>query len=66
MWVKCRLESLCDVQGLQGGRGFRIGERHGAKLGKAQNDCKKKRQRVQPAFVFEMSVSHGAIVIGLN
>jgi hypothetical protein len=27
-------------------------------LNEAQGDCKKKRQRVQPAFVFEMSVGH--------
>ena len=52
------LEALCDVQGLQGGRGFGVGEGHCAKLNEAQCDGKKKRQRVEPAFVFEMSVGH--------
>ena len=53
------LEALCDVQGLQGGRGFHVGEGHGTKLNEAQGDSSKKCQGVQPAFVFEVSVSHG-------
>ena len=58
MGIERGLEALCDLQGLQGGRGFRVGEGHCAKLDETQCDGKKKRQRVQPAFVFEMSVGH--------
>lgn len=61
---ECGLEALCNVQGLQCGRGFDVVEGHGAELGKAQAEGEKECQRVEPAFVFEMSVGHGAIVIG--
>ena len=36
MRVERGLESLCDLQGLQGGRGFRVGEGHCAELDEAQ------------------------------
>ena len=51
-------EPLCDVQSLQGGQGFGVGERHSAKLDEAQAEREQKSQRVQPAFMFEMSIGH--------
>ena len=53
------LGALRNMQGLQGGRGLGVGERHGAELGQAQREGKKKRERIQPALIFEMSVGHG-------
>ena len=50
--------ALCDAEGLQCGRGFGVGERHGAELDKAHREGKKEGKCVKPACVFEMSVCH--------
>ncbi len=52
--------ALCDAEGLQCGRGFGVGEGHGAELDKAHREGKEESQRVKPACVFEMSVCHGS------
>ena len=59
MRTERRPEALCDVQGLQGRRGFHVSEGHCAKFNKAEGDGDKKCRRIQKAFVFEMSVGHG-------
>ncbi len=51
--------ALGDAEGLQGGGGFGVGEGHGAELGEAQAEGEEEGQRVEPAFVFEMSMGHG-------
>jgi hypothetical protein len=55
--------ALGDAQGLQGGRGFGVGEGHGAKGNETQGEGNQKSQHVEQAFVFEVSVGHGGYCI---
>ena len=59
MRAECGAEVLCDVQGLQGGGGFRVGKWKDSQLCDTDCKCKDEDRCVQPAFVFEVSVGHG-------
>ena len=59
MRVEGRAGALRELQGLQGGGGFGVGERQSAETHQAHPKGDQKCERVQPAFVFEMSVRHG-------
>ena len=59
MGVEGGVGALRNMQGLQGRRGFGVGEGHGAEGDQAHGKGDKKCQRIQPTFVFEMAISHG-------
>ncbi|NOH01193.1 MAG: hypothetical protein HND47_04065 [Chloroflexi bacterium] len=58
MRVERGLDSLREAQGLDGWRGFGVGERHGTKLSQAQSQRDQESQRVEQGFIFKVSVGH--------